>query len=312
MRQVPRAPAPHLARQHPPPLLSVEEGPLAIQPPGNRPPRSGQTSASHTTGSWLTGKPSRACGRPSTGRTPAPRESSTRSGCPPSCPAGLKIGSLRPTSWRRAAGLRSPTGTLRTRRGRHQSPIQERRRRSRPTGRGSIRCSLGKLLRGWPGCAPTQRAPKEDLCGPRRRELQERGGRPSSRRRASTPPSSTSSGTTRGSRSKVSWTSTGSKSRTASPRTSSRRRARGRPCTQCTGPADGPHRLWPGQGLRHAQVRPHPRGPRSGGLRLHPGRQYLHRGLRQSKKLPARRPLRTKSSTTGSGLEELWKHLSLK
>ena len=164
--------------------------------------QSGRTNASRTTGSWLTGKPSRAYGRPSTGRTPAPKESSTRSGCPPSRPAGLRTGSLGPTSWRRTAGPRSTTGTLRTRRGRRQSPTQEGPRRSCPMGRRSLRCSLGKLLRGWPGSAPTRRPPKEDPCGPWRREPRERSGRPSSRRRASTPPSSTSSRTTGGTRSK--------------------------------------------------------------------------------------------------------------
>ena len=223
--------------------------------------------------------PSKACGRPSIGRMPAPWGPSPRSACPPSCPGGPKIGNLGPTSWRRSSEPSSPTGTLANKENRCASLAHGGPRWSCPTGQGAPRCSHGQLWQEWPESALTQRAPEEGPCGPRRRGPQERCGSPSTRGKASTRPSSTSSRIWRAPSPKVLGPRLG---QSCAQRHQGHLPARGpEGCPACGRKPSEPPQLREGQGVRPAQVRPSPRRPSEGSLWIHPGGLHLDGDLCQ-------------------------------
>ena len=209
---------------------------------GRRPARSGspsfqpgRTISSPTTASGLTGAPSPASGSPSRGSRPAPRGPSTGSACPLSWTSGPRTGSRGPTGWQRTDRPSSPEEHRPDEKGWARARTQGEARLASPTARGATRCRLGRLSRECTGTAPTRRTPQEDRSGLRHREPQERSGSPSTRPRAGTRPSSTGSRTTEDTRSRGSWTWTGSRSCTRSPEASSRKGTPRAPCTRSRG-----------------------------------------------------------------------------
>ena len=78
-----------------PPRSFTSGGPVGTNSARSASPSSpfGRTTASRSTTSWRTATASRACGSPSKGRMPAPREPSPGSACPPSWHGGLRTGS---------------------------------------------------------------------------------------------------------------------------------------------------------------------------------------------------------------------------
>ena len=210
--QAPGPPATQMeGYQHPPALLPLAHGILAIYPAGSG-PHAGVVQPTHrlrTMEPWRTEAPPQACGTPCTGCRASRRASIRGRRCPPSWTDGLMIGHAATIGpW----ALPNPRDPRRHPPAKGAQPVALTKETSRSGCRSvpsRTQPCAGRNLPAWRGSGRTRPTPMEDLSG-----QQHRGPRAQSRDPSGLPPdgtrlSSSSSRTTAYCKSKGSWTSTG-------------------------------------------------------------------------------------------------------